>query len=133
MLDTSISKISKFDILEIFLIELYKCITITHMFLHIPIILKLLGPSWSWSYGSWIYHYLCNQCLSPLALWARISLRQGELDTTLYDKVCQWVAVGRLFSPGTPFFSTNKTDCQDIAEILLKVALNTKTLTLTQE
>jgi hypothetical protein len=20
----------------------------------------------SWSYGSWIYHYLCNQCLSPL-------------------------------------------------------------------
>jgi len=24
------------------------------------------GPSWSWSYGSWIYNYLCNQCLSPL-------------------------------------------------------------------
>jgi hypothetical protein len=22
------------------------------------------GPSWSWSYGSWIYNYLCNQCLS---------------------------------------------------------------------
>jgi len=22
--------------------------------------------SWSWSYGSWIYNYLCNQCLSPL-------------------------------------------------------------------
>jgi len=22
------------------------------------------GSSWSWSYGSWIYHYLCNQCLS---------------------------------------------------------------------
>ena len=30
---------------------------------------------------------------------------------------------------GSPVFSTNKTDCQDIAEILLKVALNTKTLT----
>jgi hypothetical protein len=27
------------------------------------------GPSWSWSYGSWIYNYLCNQCLSPLKLW----------------------------------------------------------------
>jgi hypothetical protein len=27
-------------------------------------------------------------------------------------------------------FSTNKTDCQDIAEILLKVALYTITLTL---
>jgi hypothetical protein len=25
-------------------------------------------PSWSWSYGSWIYNYMCNQCLSPLML-----------------------------------------------------------------
>jgi hypothetical protein len=24
------------------------------------------GLSWPWSYGSWIYNYLCNQCLSPL-------------------------------------------------------------------
>jgi hypothetical protein len=24
--------------------------------------------SWSSSYGSWIYNYLCNQCLSPLKL-----------------------------------------------------------------
>jgi hypothetical protein len=30
------------------------------------------------------------------------------------------------FSPGTPVSSTNKTDCHDIAELLLKVALNTK-------
>jgi hypothetical protein len=21
----------------------------------------LEGPSWSWSYGSWIYNYMCNQ------------------------------------------------------------------------
>jgi hypothetical protein len=28
--------------------------------------------SWSWSYGSWIYNYLCHQCLSPLTLWVRI-------------------------------------------------------------
>jgi hypothetical protein len=27
--------------------------------------------SWSWSCGSWIYHYLFNQCLSPLKLWFR--------------------------------------------------------------
>jgi hypothetical protein len=27
---------------------------------------------WSWSYGSWIYYYLCNQCLSPLKLWSQI-------------------------------------------------------------
>jgi hypothetical protein len=31
--------------------------------------------SWLWSYGSWIYNYLCNQCLSPLVLWVRISIR----------------------------------------------------------
>jgi hypothetical protein len=27
-----------------------------------------MAPSWSWSYGSWIYNYFCNQCLSPLNL-----------------------------------------------------------------
>jgi hypothetical protein len=32
---------------------------------------NILGPSSSWSYGSWIYNYLCNQCLSPLKLWVR--------------------------------------------------------------
>jgi len=45
--------------------------------------------------------------------------------TTLCDKVCQWLTTGRWFSPGTPVSSTNKTDRHDIAEILLKVALNT--------
>ena len=28
-------------------------------------------PSWSWWHGSWIYNYLCNQCLSPLTFWVR--------------------------------------------------------------
>jgi hypothetical protein len=37
---------------------------------------------------------------------------------------------GSIFSPGTPVSPTNKTDCHDIAEILLKVALNTIALTL---
>jgi hypothetical protein len=36
--------------------------------------IRILGPSWSWSYGSWIYDYLCNQCLSPLTLCVRIPL-----------------------------------------------------------
>ena len=35
------------------------------------------------------------------------------------DKVCQWLATGQWFSPGTPVSSTN------ITKILLKVALNT--------
>ena len=29
----------------------------------------LLGPSWS--HGSWIHNYLCNQCLSPLTFESR--------------------------------------------------------------
>jgi hypothetical protein len=41
-------------------------------------------------------------------------------------KVYQLLAIGRWFSPGTPASSTTKTDRHDIAEILLKVALNTK-------
>ena len=51
------------------------------------------GPSWSWSYGSWIYNYLCNEYLSPLTLWVRILLRWGVLDTTLCDEVCQWLSL----------------------------------------
>ena len=31
-------------------------------------------PSWSWSYGSWIYNYLCNKYLSLLTLWVWIPL-----------------------------------------------------------
>jgi hypothetical protein len=42
------------------------------------------------------------------------------------DKAYQLLAHGRWFSPGTPASSTSKTGCDDIAEILLKVALNTK-------
>jgi hypothetical protein len=38
-------------------------------------------------------------------------------------KVYQWLAHGRWFSPAS---SITKTGCHDIAEILLKVALNTK-------
>jgi hypothetical protein len=51
--------------------------------------LFLFGPSWSQSYGIWIYNYLCNQSLSPLALWVRIPLRRRVIDITLCDKVCQ--------------------------------------------
>jgi len=54
-----------------------------------------MGSSLSWSYDSWIYNYLCNQCIVPLKLWVRIQLM---------------------------------ANC---TEILLKVALNTITLTLT--
>ena len=80
------------------------------------------GPSWSWSYGSWIYNYLCNQCISPLMLWVRISIRARC--TTSCDKVCQWLTTGRFFFPGHPVSSTSKTDLHDITEQLLKLALS---------
>jgi hypothetical protein len=69
------------------------------------------GLSWLWSYGIWIYNYLCNQCLSPLTLWVRTQLRRGVLDATIYDEVCLWLTTGQWFSPVS---STNKTDHHDI-------------------
>jgi hypothetical protein len=52
-------------------------------------------------------------------------LRRGVLDTTLCDKVSQ--------QSRSLVSSTNKTDSHDIAEILLKVAINIKTLTLQRD
>ena len=49
-------------------------------------------------------------------------------ENNLCDKVCQWLATDRWFSPGTPVSSTNKTDRHDIPEILVKVALNAITI-----
>ena len=83
------------------------------------------GPSWSLSYASWIYNYLCNQCLSTLTLWVWIPLRRGVLDTTLCYKVCQLLVTGWWFTTGIPVSPINKIDRHDITEILLKVALNT--------
>ena len=49
----------------------------------------------------------------------------GVLDTTLCDKVCQWLATGRWFSPILQFSSTVKTVRHNITDILMTVALNT--------
>jgi hypothetical protein len=50
---------------------------------------------------------------------------RGVPDTALCDKVCQGLANGQWFSPGTPISTTNKTDCHEITEIFKKVVLNT--------
>jgi hypothetical protein len=84
----------------------------------------LMGLSWSWSYGSWIYNYLCNQCLSPQTLWVWILLSRGVLYMINLSVTCSRSVVSLVFS-------TNKTDCHDITEILLKVALNILTLNIT--
>jgi hypothetical protein len=73
-------------------------------------------------------YILCNFFQFKLKLWVPIPIRWGVLGTTLCDKVCQWLAEGRWFSPGPPVSATNKTNGHDITEILLKVALSILTL-----
>ena len=79
-----------------------------------------MGLSWSWSYGSWIYIYLCNQCLSPLKLWVGIPLNARCFSIQHYVK--KFVSdFGRsvVFSRYSGFLH------HDITEILLEVILNT--------
>jgi hypothetical protein len=44
------------------------------MFLVLEIYIVLLTKGLLWSFGSWIYNYLFNQCLSPLTLRIQILL-----------------------------------------------------------
>jgi len=44
-------------------------------------------------------------------------LMRGVVITALCDKVCQLLAAGWWFSPGTLVSSTNEADCHDITEI----------------
>jgi hypothetical protein len=41
---------------------------------------RLSGQTWSWSYGSWIYNYKCNQYISPLKSWVRTPFMAGCTD-----------------------------------------------------
>ena len=79
------------------------------------------------AHSSESYYYLCNQCLSPPTLSIRIPLQPGVLDTTICEKLFQLLTAGLWFSLGTSVSSTNKTNCHNITEILLRVPL---TLTL---
>jgi hypothetical protein len=45
------------------------------------------GLSWSSSYGSWIYNYLCNQCISPVKLRVRIPFSSGEVYSIQYHVI----------------------------------------------
>ena len=53
---------------------------------------------------SWIWHYLCNQCLSPLKLWVRISFIARCTWYDICDKVCRWFAARLIFSGYSGFF-----------------------------
>jgi hypothetical protein len=65
-------------------------------------------------FGIFIHFFCCYIYTSPPSV----------LDTALCDTVCQWLTIGRWFSPGTLVSSTNKSDRHAITEILLKVAFN---------
>ena len=58
--------------------------------------------SWSWLYGSWIYNYPCNQCLSPLRLWVVHvevnSIHQGIKFVSDLWQVCGFLQI-LLFPP----------------------------------
>jgi hypothetical protein len=89
-------------------LTLSSVLEIVHYYDVCPFTIFLSWPSWS--YGCWIYNYLCNQCLSFHHLCCEFEF---------------W------FSSDTPVSSTNKTDLHDITEILLKVPFNTMTIILT--
>jgi hypothetical protein len=87
------------------------------------------GPPWSWSYGGWIYNYICKKCVSSSTLWVRIPLRRGVLDITWYDQfVCELLQVGSFlwvvrFPPTIKLTATIQLKC------CWKWPLNTITLT----
>ena len=68
---------------------------------------------------------LRNQELSPIPYipfklcFYNVTWR-GVFDTTLCDKVCQWLMAGQRFSLGTPVSSTNNSDCHDILVLQLR-------------
>jgi hypothetical protein len=49
-------------------------IGIFKLFLHA----RRIGMS-TWSYGSWMYNYLYNQCISSLKLWSSFNLAHGQV------------------------------------------------------
>ena len=99
----------------------------------VPILLStnliyLKGPGGSMS----LIVGLPNNSYKPITntTWVRARLCKLQKGCTRLaaasDKVYQLLDHGRWFSLGTPASSTTKTGRHDIAEILLKVALNTK-------
>ena len=80
---------------------------------------------------SWVVGFPSNS-YKPITNTAWVRARFSKLQkgctplAAASDQVYQLHAHCRWFSPGTPASSTTKFGCHDIAEILLKVTLNTK-------
>ena len=96
--------------------------------LYLNVLFDYTGHGWLNGLGSWITKQLM-QTYHCIRRW----FAPGFVDyyqmcsqlAVASDKVYQLLAHGRWFSPNTPASSTTKTGRHDIAEILLKVALNT--------
>jgi hypothetical protein len=78
-----------------------------------PVLLQFFKYStspflWSWSYGSWINNYLCNQCLSPLKLWVRTPFMAR---CTRYNiiSLCDKVSIWKTNKTGLGFMVFNTT------------------------
>ena len=103
-----------------------------HLFCNLPsrckptfyfIIFLLFSPT------IWRCRRVCDRMLVGFTTTHSISAYPTDIEssnpaqakcTTLCDKVCHWLAAGRLFSPGTPVSSTNEIDRHDISEILIE-------------
>ena len=90
----------------------------------------MTGPEWLDALGSCMDYLTSHISLSQIRRGFApgfVNYKKGCTRlAAASDKVYQLLAHGRWFSPGTPASSTTKTDRHDIAEILLKVAINTK-------
>jgi hypothetical protein len=64
------------------LIRLSLHINVNNAYNSVSVFWYIRDPSWTWSYSSCIYNYLCNHCLLPLKLWVRI-LWTGVLSLSL--------------------------------------------------
>jgi hypothetical protein len=83
---------------------------------------------WSWSYGSWIYNYICNQGLSPLKLWFQIPfMARCSLYNIMWESLSVTCDRSVAFSHHSCFLHQINHDIP-VTEILLRVALNTITL-----
>lgn len=67
-----------------------------------------------------IFNYLCNLCLAPPKMWVRIPLIARW---TRYNII--WANLSPTCFRSVVFAENSGTDCQDLTEILLQVALNT--------
>jgi hypothetical protein len=67
------------------LLTIYVCFVSFQMFLFIEFRIHHLnlsgskGSSWSWLYGSWIYNFPCNQCLSIITKVVSANSSHGKM------------------------------------------------------